>query len=345
MKQNVTMQDIADRFGVSKVTISKALNDKEGVSNELKNKIILGAEEMGYRMNAIAQSLKTNSTFNIGVIVPEQFTNTGKYKNSNENVSFYMDLYQEVSKALYEENYSAILHILSTEDEEESILPKLYRDNKVDGFIVLGQVAHSYVEKLQDTEFPIVYLDFYDEYLDRDSITSDNFAGCYMITNYLIHNAHRDIAFVGNLFSTSSIQDRFLGYYKSLLEHKIQLPEDYIISDRDEKGRYIELVYPKKMPTAFVCNCDQVANIVIRELQQKGYCVPEDISVVGFDNSIYSAMSIPTITTVEVDMTAMVCEVVRLLLKKLENIEYKSGKIAIKGKLVIKDSVAEKKKS
>lgn len=343
MKQNVTMQDIADRFGVSKVTVSKALNDKEGVSNELKNKIIQVAEEMGYRMNTIAKSLKTNSTLNIGVIVPEQFTNTVKYNHNNENISFYMDFYQVVSKALYEENYSAILHILSTEDEEKNVLPKLYRDNKVDGFIVLGQVTHSYVEKLQATELPIVYLDFYDEYLVMDSITSDNFAGCYMITNYLIHNAHRDIAFIGNIFSTSSIQDRFLGCYKSLLEHKIKLPEDHIISDRDEKGRYIELIYPKKMPTAFVCNCDQVANIVIRELQQKGYRVPEDVSVVGFDNSIYSAMSTPTITTVEVDTAGMACEVVRLLLRKLDDVDYRIGKIAIKGKLIIKDSVGKKK--
>jgi LacI family transcriptional regulator len=343
MKQNVTMQDIAEHFGVSKVTVSKALNDKEGVSDELKNKIVQAAEEMGYRMNTIAKSLKTNSTFNIGVIIPEQFTNTGNYHHNNENVSFYMDFYQVVSKALYEENYAAILHILSAEDEEENILPRLYRENKVDGFIVLGQVAHSYVEKLQETKLPIVYLDFYGEYLEMDSITSDNFAGCYMLTNYLIHNGHKDIAFVGNIFSTSSIQDRFLGCYKSLLEHKIKLPEDHILSDRDQKGRYIKLVYPEKMPTAFVCNCDQVANIVIRELQQKGYRIPEDISVVGFDNSLYSAMSTPTITTVEVDTAGMAHEAVRLLLRKLEDTDYRSGKIAIKGKLIIKESSGDKK--
>lgn len=342
MKQNVTMQDIADRLGVSKVTVSKAMNDKEGVSNELKEKIVQVAEEMGYRLNTIAKSLKTNSTFNIGVIVPEQFTNIGEVHCNDENVSFYMGFYQVVSKALYMENYSAILHILSTQDEEENVLPKLYHDNKVDGFIVLGQVSHSYVDKLKSTELPIVYLDFYNEYLEMDSVTSDNFAGCYLITNYLIHNGHQNIAFVGNIYSTSSIQDRFLGFYKSLLEHKIMLPKDYIIADRDEKGRYVELLYPKKMPTAFVCNCDQVANIVIRELQQKGYRIPDDISVVGFDNSIYSAMSTPSITTVEVDTATMAKEVVRLLLRKLENAEFRSGKIAIKGKLIIKESSGKK---
>lgn len=342
MKQNVTMQDIADRFGVSKVTVSKALNDKEGVSDELKEKIVAMAEEMGYRMNSIAKSLKINSTFNIGVVVPERFTNTGKFQRLNDSASFYMDFYQVVSKALDERKYSAILYILNEEDEDRNVLPRLYSENKVDGFIVLGQVSHSYVEKLHSTELPIVFLDFYDEYLDMDSITSDNFTGCYMITNYLLKNGFRKIGYIGNIYSTSSIQDRYLGFYKSLLEHRIPLDQDYVLSDRDEKGVYTDIDYPKEMPEAFVVNCDQVANRVVRDLNALGYEVPEDVSIVGFDNSIYSSLSNPPITTVQVDTESMARAGVNLMLRKIGNVNYHSGKIAVKGKIIYKDSVKVK---
>lgn len=337
--QNVTMQDIADRLGVSKVTVSKALNNKDGVSKELKVTIVELAKEMGYRMNTIAKSLKVNATFNIGVIVPEQFTNTGKYHRQNESASFYMEFYQSVTKALEEEHYSAILQILTGEEEDNNILPRLYQNKKIDGFIILGQVSRSYIEKLQSTKLPVVFLDFYDEYMNIDSVITDNFTASYMITNYLINNGFEDLVFVGNIYSTSSIQDRFLGFYRSLLENKIVLNNEGVISDRDDKGVFIDIKYPKEMPQAFVCNCDQVASIVIRDLQQKGYKIPEDISVVGFDNSIYSSVSVPQITTVELDIHKMAQEGVRLILRKIEEPEYHVGKVAVKGKCIYKESV------
>lgn len=339
MERNVTMQDIADRFGVSKVTVSKALNNKEGVGEELKAKIIEVAAEMGYRINSIAQSLKSNNSYNIGFVIAERYTNTGEFQQSAEKSTFYMDFYQLVSKVLDEEQYSSILYILSQKDEDHNVLPRIYLNNKIDGFIVLGQISHAYIELLQSTGLPIVFLDFYDEYIDMDSITTDNFAGSYLITNDLIRKGHKELAFVGNIYSTSSIQDRFLGFYKSLLEHKLTLRPEYIISDRDNTGKYIPLTYPKKMPSAFVCNCDQVANQVVRELQEKGFGVPSDISVVGFDNSIYSTLSNPKLSTVNVDMNSIAKAGVDLLLRKIDNPEYRAGKVAIKGTIVHRDSV------
>lgn len=339
MKQNITMQDIADRFGVSKVTVSKALNDKEGVSDSLKEKIQEAATEMGYRMNVIARSLKENATYNIGVIIAEHFTTTGDVHKTPESNSFYMNFYQEISKALSLQRYSAILYILTEEDEHNQILPSIYMENKVDGLIILGQVNDDYVTALSERDVPLVFLDFYDELVDTDSITTDNFDGCYSLTNYLIREGHRKIAYVGNIYFTSSIQDRYLGYYKSLLEHRMDLRMDYVINDRNDRGEFVTIEYPKDMPSAFVCNCDQVANLVIRDLKRLGYKVPEDISVAGFDNSIYSSLSEPTITTVEVDTANMSQAAVDLLLKKIEGKQYAAGKQAIKGRLIIKESV------
>src|SRR5699024_10090225 len=112
--------------------------------------------------------------------------------------------------------------------------PKIYYEKKIDGFIVLGQTKKEYLQTIKNTDIPIVFLDFYDEYDDVDSVITDNFFGAYELTNYLIRKGHENIGFIGNLYSTSSIQDRFLGYYKSLLEHKLNVDQEKIVNRSEE---------------------------------------------------------------------------------------------------------------
>jgi LacI family transcriptional regulator len=334
MKNNVTMKDIASRLGVSSVTVSKALNDKEGVSDELREKIKAVAEEMGYRYNTMAKAMKEGISYNIGVIIPERFT-------SISQSTFYLDVYQHISRALEEHGYYGILNILSNQDEEQLNLPKLYCENKVDGFIFLGQINKRYIEAIQAIHQPKLFLDFYDENMDIDSIITDNFMGAYEITNYLVNKGHKEIAFVGNLYSTSSIQDRFLGYYKSLLEHRLELRNDYIIKDRDERGKYIEMTIPEELPSAFVCNCDQVAHNLIQKLRSQGISVPEDCSVVGFDNDIFATISNPPLTTVSVDIQEMAKTSSQFIVEKVKNNQKRFGRISIKGNIVYRESVKE----
>ncbi|MBS4219276.1 substrate-binding domain-containing protein [Bacillus sp. FJAT-49711] len=331
MKSNVTMRDIAEKIGVSSVTVSKALNDKEGVSDELKEKIKQLAEKMGYRFNTAARSMKDGLSFNIGVIIPERFTGL--------NQSFYLNFYQSISKVLEEQGYYGILHILRTEDENELELPRIYLEQKVDGFIILGQIKKPYIKKLQTVEHPTVFMDFYEDETDIDAVITDNFYGAYDITNYLIRNGHKKIAYVGNIYSTSSIQDRFLGYYKSLLEHQIQLNDDYILSDRNEHGTYIDIELPDDLPTAFVCNCDQVAHNLIAKLKDLGYQVPNDFSVVGFDNDIYATITEPSLTTVEVNIEEMSRTAVGFIHEKIRDKDKSHGRVQIKGNIVYRDSV------
>lgn len=331
MKSNVTMRDIAEKLGVSSVTISKALNDKEGVSDELKEKIKVVAEEMGYRFNTHAKSMKEGLSYNLGIVIPERFTGTTQ--------SFYLQFYQLLSKVLDNYHYSGILNILSQDDEDKLVLPRIYNEKKVDGLIFLGQIDKKYVAEIQNIESPVIFLDFYTDQNEIDCVLTDNFYGVYEVTNYLIRNGHRKIAFVGNVHATSSIQDRFLGYYKSLLEHRIDLKDVYVIKDRDELGRYIDIKFPADMPTAFVCNNDEVAYNLINELQKNGIQVPEDCSVVGFDNSIYAKLTNPSLTTVAVDMEEMSKVAVKFIMEKLKNPQKKYGRTFIKGNIIHRGSV------
>lgn len=331
MKSNVTMRDIAEKLGVSSVTISKALNDKEGVSDELKEKIKVVAEEMGYRFNTHAKSMKEGLSYNLGIVIPERFAGTTH--------SFYLQFYQLLSKVLDNYHYSGILNILTHDDEDHLVLPRIYNEKKVDGLIFLGQIDKKYVAEIQNLETPVIFLDFYTDQSEIDCVLTDNFYGVYEVTNYLVRNGHRKIAFVGNVHATSSIQDRFLGYYKSLLEHRIDLRDEYVIKDRDELGRYININIPGDMPTAFVCNNDEVAYNLINALQKNGIKVPEDCSVVGFDNSIFARLTEPSLTTVAVDMEEMSKVSVKFIMEKLKNPSKKYGRTFIKANIIYRESV------
>ncbi|WP_334077288.1 LacI family DNA-binding transcriptional regulator [Paenibacillus sanfengchensis] len=333
MKSNITMKDIADKLGVSSVTVSKALNNKEGVSESLKQKIRMVASEMGYRFNSAAKSIKHGYSYNIGVMVPQRFTGM--------NDSFYLRVYQQIAIHLDQYGYFGILNILSSEDEEQLNFPRVYSENKVDGIIILGQISKPYIEIVQNMDLPKLFLDFYDEHADIDSIVTDNFYGAYEITNYLIRMGHREIAYVGNIYSTSSIQDRFLGYYKSLLEHGLAFEDRLLLNDRDEKGVYLDIELPNKIPTAFVCNCDQVAYNLYERLTAKGYKVPADCSVVGFDNDVYATLTNPPLTTVEVDITQMARTAVEAIMEQISSPNRRNGRVLVQGKIIYRDSVKE----
>ena len=159
----------------------------------------------------------------------------------------------------------------------------------------------------------------------------------------LIEKGHRDIAYVGTVLSTASITDRYLGYVKALMEKGIAIRDDWKIDDRYiETGKVDEerlIKLPEDMPTAFFCNCDLVASMLIRKLQNKGYRVPEDISVVGYDNYLYPGLCNVNITTYEVDIKEMARKAVDNLIDKIKGIKGRESVSIIEGHLVEKDSV------
>lgn len=330
MSKNVTMRDIAEKLGISVVAVSKGLSGKSGVSAELRSRIKRTADEMGYIISSDAKKKNTYSE-NIGILVAE------RYISDN---SFYYKFIHSISKTLQQHNKYAVFHTLAAKAEENEILPDLFFHQRVDGMIILGQISAAYTRAVAETKIPVVFLDFYNEMTADCCIVCDGFYGSYEMTNYLIRNGHRNIAFVGNIHSTSSIQDRYLGYAKSLLEHNIPLKDYYVISDRDtDTGAFIPIDLPLIMPTAFVCNCDETACRLISVLNDNGYKVPEDISVTGFDNSVYSSISVPNITTIEVDTARMASIAVDSLISKINAPSAQIGMIQVKGKLIFKDSV------
>ena len=264
-RKAVTMSDIAERMNVSTVTVSKALSGQKGVSEEVREEIIRLAREMGYKtVHGGTQDL-TAKSYRIGVLLPP-----GALAAFD---SFYWRLYQAVSEKAMEKNCLSGYESLTEEMTEKKLLPRMITDRMVDGLIVIGKPDKAYGDFLKERAgMPLVFLDFYDNSLDVDCFISDSFYGTYLLTEYLLERGHKDIAFVGTLYATKSITDRYLGYQKAMMERGISVPEDHVIPDRRrEKGteeNFVDFALPKKMPTAFVCNCDFTAGLLIRKLTQ-----------------------------------------------------------------------------
>lgn len=337
MGKSVRLADIAAELGVSIVTVSKALSGQKGVGEELRQKIIALADEMGYKLpssDSSSRSTKTQEGYTIGVIIHE------KYLDSRD--SFYIKLYQEIVTKAISLGTFVSLQVISEVMEESLEIANITKGVSFDGLIILGRFNNEYYEKLVSSyDIPMINTDFYSESVNPDSVISDNFYGAYRITNYLFEKGHTKIAYVGSINETDSIMDRFMGYSKSILQHGCTVREDWIIPDWDKEGmhRLQEFDLPEEMPTAFFCNNDMVAGNLINQLESMGLSIPEDISVVGYDNFIYTGICDVEITTYEVDLKEMAHKSVNGLIKKIQGDGYRPGMRIVQGRLIEKDSV------
>lgn len=333
IKKTVTMSDIAKVMNVSTVSVSKALGDREGVSEELRERIKQKAIEMGYRIHTGGRTDHDGLTYNIGIVVARHFISDAS--------AFYWIVYRSIVELLQKQNYYGMLEVIDDADGECEV-PNSVIDKKVDGLIVLGQFSEAYNDKLLQSGLPIVFLDSYNSRNDTETVLSDSFFGSYMLTSHLIANGHKRIGFLGNLSSTSSIQDRYLGYYKALLENKLPVRQDWLINDRaNESDIFPKFSLPAEMPTAFVCNCDETAYKLVLQLREMGLRVPDDISVVGYDNHIYSTICSPRLTTMDVNSNAMSAEAVEIILHKIRDSSYRRGRTLVTGKLIRRESVRD----
>lgn len=338
MAKAVKLSDIAERVGVSTVTVSKALSGQKGVSEEVREKIRSIAEELGYQQPSAARKSQNHKNFNIGILISERFL--VKYE------SFYWQMYQAVATRATAEECFTMLEFIGKAEEESSRMPKLVQERKVDGIIVIGKMMDAYLQHLNtEAGIPVIYLDYYNGREASDSVISNSYYGTYELTYYLYRMGHRKIAYVGTLLAMESITDRYFGYQKALLELGLEQKKDWVLDDRHIETGEIDTVnmlqIPKDMPTAFVCNCDLTASFLIKKLKDNGYRVPEDISVVGFDNYLYPGLSDIQITTYEVDLKEMAKKAVYNMISKISNENYKPGIHIVEGHMVLKESVAQ----
>ena len=327
-QKGVSMRELGRRLGVSAVTVSKALGGKPGVSDAMREKITALAQELDYRYELNSRTCK-----DVGILIPGHFFGQGN--------SFYASLSEKLVQHLSRQNAYGILSLLSEAEEADCRLPAIVFGSNIRGLVVLGQVSGAYMRMLAEAELnmPYVCMDFYDERSGADSVVSDGLYGSYCLTSHLIHGGHRRIGFLGSIHATSSIMDRYLGYYKTMLQHDLPMDPSWVVPDRDEHGEYHAFPLPDPLPTAFVCNCDQMAMRLKNRLEGMGLRVPEDVSLVGFDDYTHSASVSPVLTTFAVDQDSLAFETARVITEKMRGVPGGKGRVVTGGRIVYRSSV------
>lgn len=331
MANKVRMADIAQELGISVVSVSKGLAGKDGVSEEMRGKIIATAKRLGY-VPAATPAAKATTVLNltIGVLVADRFF---------ADNAFYSSLYRIVLMKSAALGCTVVLEIVSPENESACRLPAILTSHRVDGLLLMGEINRDYIRAVAKTGLPMLLLDFYDSMLENSSVLSDNRAGGERLTSHLLAHGCRKIGFVGSILSTSSIMDRYLGYQAALYRAGIAARPDWRIEDRDENGRFVALRLPAEMPEAFLCSCDEVAYNLVEALVRAGYRVPEDVSVVGYDDYRFATLCTPALTTYRVNVEEMGAVAVAQLLRRIRRKSYIHGSILVRGGLIERESV------
>lgn len=331
MAKNVRMADIAQKLGISIVSVSKGLSGKEGVSDEMRTKILATARELGYELPAARTRQPESEGASIGVVVADRFF--------NEN-TFYSNLYRELLRCCTAVGISVMMEIVTPHAESCCNMPQFLVKRKVDALIFMGEIDRRYLSTAAQNGLPFLLLDFYDDAIAADCVLSDNVSGEYQITEHLLATGRRRIGFVGSVWATSSIMDRYLGYTKALLRAGIEPRADWRIDDRDKNGLFIPLALPADLPDAFVCSCDEVAYNLVEALRRVGYEVPRDVAVAGYDDFRFSTICRPPLTSYRVDVGAMAAAAVAQIRRKLARKNPDAPTVMVPGALVVRESTA-----
>ena len=337
MDKIVKLEDVARELNVSIVTVSNALAGRSGVSEELRSRIVEKAGQMGYRKKPRREK-KTPSTsklyqkgVRIGVIVPDAYL--------DRYTSFYWELYQRLALEASRMGCFMVLEILTAEQEEQNVFPAMMEEEQVDAIITLGILSYDYMKMLiEKARCTVQMLDFnYDDIL-CDAVVSNGFYGSYQMTNYLIGLGHKKIGFLGEKLAAGSIMDRYQGYSKSLMEHDIEENAGWIVPIWDYRTGDIKIVLPDDMPTAFVCSSDYGAEYLATALMEAGYKIPEEISLVGYDDFLLKGKMQGRLTTYSVDMDTMAHQSLKLVFNRINGDQSEKIVRTIDGKRVIRTS-------
>lgn len=327
-KKTVKLEDIANELGISIVSVSNALKGKKGVSEKRRKEVWEKAQEMGYELPQ-SRARKLEKSYRIGVMIAERYV--------KEYPSFYMQIYQNVAQVLTKNGCISVLEIVPLEREKMESESIPFENMKVDGILIIGEMNSEFIDAIRTQgNVAMVCVDFYNSDSETDYIVSDGFRGMTLLTEKLIKMGHQEIGFIGTAAATNSIMDRYMGYCKALSKYGIPEKKEWVIADREESGYGYELDFelPEKLPTAFVCNCDKDAYLLIPKLNQKGLRVPEDISVVGFDYLYPEGENGIDLTTYESDKRAMAQIGVNTLLKRMEGKGHPEGVRIVEGRVI-----------
>ena len=327
-----SVKRISEITGFSQATVSNALNNKRGVNRETADQIFKVADELGY-------STFTKSVKSIKFVVIRR---SGKILDES---SFHPAVIEGVEQEARENNLETLFVTLdvSNADFEEQVRQLTQDINSA--IILLGtEMKEDDYKLFKDCRCPLILLDGWNDECAFSSVLINNFNSSVRAVDYLIGKGHKKIGYIRGDFRIQAFSDRELGYMMALQTHNLKMESDYIVtvSTKTEaayKDMCAYLENHKDIPTAFFADNDVMALGAIRALTQYGYNVPEDVSIIGFDDIVYASICNPPLTTIKVYKQEMGREAVRRLVSIINTGNMAKFKVESCTDLIERDSV------
>jgi LacI family transcriptional regulator len=326
-----TIRDIARLAGVSKSTVSKALNDRPDVGEGTKKKVLEVTKKVNFTPHAFGKALKKKKSENIGVLFCRDI-------HSLSGNPFYIRVLEGIEAELAVNNYNLLLQIINETTPDK--LPKMIRERLVDGLILVGTFRENHLRRILDSQYKVVLIDPNIQRSEHCQVLIDNEHGAFQATRYLIDRGHKRIGFISGDLSRVSFLQRYNGYIKALKSQKIEVNENMIRTGGLENGyELVNYLLQRNNITAIFSANDINALLGYKAIHEMGLKIPDDISIVGFDDIDLSGLASPPLTTVRVHKEDMGSIAVRSLLRVVRNNEEKPLTTVVPVDLMERESV------
>lgn len=307
----VTIYDVAKEAGVSIATVSKVLNNTGNMREETRKRVLNVIEEMNYLPNLVASALTGKGTQTLGLLVPDI---------SNP---FFSAMARQIEDYADAQGMTVIMCSIDGSIEKERKYIELLQRKQVDGFIIASSFQDTELLKnIINQGFPIVMLAYDDSTIEVSKVSIDDFKGGYEAASHLYTKGHRNMAIIAEHANSSNL--RIYGFRVALEGREIEFPDENVYrttASIDNGKASFEEIFQKgneEIPTAiFACN-DLLAIGVIQGATERGMNIPEDLAIIGFDNTILATTTVPGLTTISQPVEEMAEKTVELLITEIE---------------------------
>lgn len=306
----VSSKDVAKKAGVSQSTVSRVINNPSSVSKQKREKIEKVMKELNYRPDSIAQSLISNKTNQISLI------------SGTLNNPFFVETTKSITNYAYEKGYNVNVYF-----EEDFLIDDVYEtvfSQRNAGIILSSMYFESpYFKELTNLNIP--YIMFNRKHKDGGNyVELDNFSAGQIACDYLIENGHKDIHWFGGEMYKSTFLERYQGYKYSLKKNKIKSYSSRVSITKQNPeeitNEVMRLIKSNNLPTAILASTDMIGLVLMNALQKQGIRIPEDLALIGIDNTDTLMHSSLNLTSVGVDSESNLGEIaIKHLIKMIEN--------------------------
>lgn len=326
-----TIMDVARESGFSHATVSRALNGYEFVKTSTREKVLLAAKKLGYVPNQQARVLAGGRSNLIGILVP-----------TLDN-GYIAEIIRGIDEELAKSNYNLILYTTHRHQGKESNYVATIVNGAAEGLLlIVPLLSTTYLDALRQQNFPYVLIDQADTAEKSVVVNATNWQGAYDVTQYLIELGHQRIGFIIGITELASALERLEGYRNALSDHHVPFVDELVVEgDFREQGGYIatqKLLDLQNPPTAIFASNDLSAFGAMEAIRERGLRIPEDISVVGFDDIPQASIVHPKLTTVRQPLDHMGRVAVKMLLEHIATPSHVPHRVTLATRLVIRES-------